>query len=255
MHENLFSLSGLTALITGSTQGIGRAIATGLAEAGATVILNGRDSAKLDTVVEEFRAAGHNVHGAAFDVTSEEAVTRGIEEVKDKAGAVHILVNNAGGTVRKFVQELTLSDWNHVMNINLNSAFLVTRAVLPQMMERKSGRIINICSLMSDIARGQNTPYAASKGGLRMFTRSLAVELGPANIQVNGIAPGYFSTRLTQPLQDDEKFSAWIKSRTPMARWGDVRELAGAAVFLASPASSFITGQIIYVDGGFTAAM
>ncbi|TVR05067.1 MAG: glucose 1-dehydrogenase [Spirochaetaceae bacterium] len=255
MSNALFSLEGKTALVTGSTQGIGRAIATGLAEAGATVILNGRDAAKLDGVVREFTDAGFTAHGVAFDVTGEEAVAAGVAKIAETIGDVHILVNNAGGTIRKFIQELTLDEWNHVMNLNLNSAFLVSRALVPQMLERKAGKIVNVCSLMSDIARQQNTPYAASKGAIRMFTRSLAVELGPSNIQVNGIGPGYFVTPLTRVLQENQQFDGWLKGRTPMARWGTVDELVGAAVFLASPASSFVTGQILYVDGGFTAAM
>ena len=255
MGNTLFSLDGQTALVTGSTQGIGRAIATGLAEAGATVILNGRDTNKLAGVVREFREAGYQAHGVAFDVTQEASVKQGVAEIADTVGEVHVLVNNAGGTVRKLVQDLSLDEWNHVMNINLNSAFLVTREIVPQMLARRAGKIINTCSLMSDIARQQNTPYAASKGGIRMLTRSLAVELGPSNIQVNGIGPGYFVTPLTKVLQENKEFDGWLKGRTPMARWGNVEELVGAAVFLASPASSFVTGQILYVDGGFTAAM
>ncbi len=254
MSTALFSLDGKRALVTGSTQGIGRSLARGLAEAGATVILNGRTAAKVDAAVEELRAEGLSAEGAAFDVTDERSVTRGIEEIVS-SGTIDVLVNNAGGTVRKPVHELSFDEWRRVLDLNLNGAFLTTRAVVPSMIEGKAGKIINTCSLMSDIAREQNTPYAASKGGMRMFTRALAVELGPHNIQVNGIGPGYFVTPLTKVLQENREFDSWLKRRTPMARWGRVEELVGAAVYLASPASSFVSGQILYVDGGFTAAM
>ena len=255
MSTRLFSLDGKTALVTGSTQGIGRALARGLAEAGATVILNGRTAAKVESAVAEFRDEGLSAEGIAFDVTDEDEVARGVETITSDGKAVDILLNNAGGTVRKRVHELSFEEWSRVLDLNLNGAFLTTRAIVPQMIERKSGKIINTCSLMSDIAREQNTPYAASKGGMRMFTRALAVELGPNNIQVNGIGPGYFVTPLTKVLEENREFDSWLKTRTPMARWGRVEELVGAAVYLASPASSFVSGQIIYVDGGFTAAM
>ncbi|MBU8912976.1 MAG: SDR family oxidoreductase [Spirochaetales bacterium] len=255
MTQGLFSMSGNNALVTGSTQGIGRALAEGLMRAGARVVLNGRTSEKVQTAVDECRKQGLSAEGVAFDVTDEGAVKAGIAEVTALVGQIDVLVNNAGGAARGPITEMSLANWRRIINLNLDSVFLVSREVIPDMITRKAGKIINTCSLMSRIARKDNANYAASKGGVAMFTKELAVELGPNNIQVNGIGPGYFITPLTEVLRRDEKFDLWLKGRTPMARWGNMDELVGAAVFLASPASDFVTGQIIYVDGGFTAAM
>lgn len=252
---DLFSLTGKNALVTGSTQGIGRAIAEGLMRAGARVVLNGRSAERVSSAVQECRARGLTAEGVAFDVTEESAVKSGIAKVTALLGQIDILANNAGGAARGPITEMTFTNWKRVISLNLDSAFLVSREVIPQMVARKAGKIINTCSLMSTIARKDNANYAASKGGVAMLTRELAVELGPSNVQVNGIGPGYFITPLVEVLRQDEAFDRWLRGRTPMARWGKVEELVGTAVFLASPASDFVTGQIIYVDGGFTAAM
>jgi len=247
-----FSLSGRRALVTGSSQGIGLALAGALAAAGAHVILNGRDPAKLATAAAKLRAAGNtSVDTAAFDVTDEDAV----HSAAASLGAVDILVNNTGINIRGPLETATLADWETVLRTNLTSAFLVARAVAPGMIARRSGKIINICSLMSDLARPTIAPYAAAKGGLKMLTRSMCAEWARHNIQINGIAPGYILTELTAPLADDPKFDSWIKSRTPAGRWGDVADLTGACVFLASPAAGFINGQIIVVDGGISAVI
>ncbi len=251
----MFSLKGKLALVTGSTQGIGYALAKGLAEAGATVVLNGRKKEKLDEAVDALKGEGLSIHGIAFDVTDEKGVIDGIAEVHSTIGPIDILVNNAGITVRKKVYDLTYDEWKSVMDVNLNGAFLVTKEVVPSMIERKGGKILNTCSLMSFFARTDNSPYASSKGGMALFTKALAVELGPSNIQANGIAPGYFNTPLTKVLQENETFDTWVKKSTPASRWGEVEELVGTAVYLASAASNFVTGQIICVDGGFTSSL
>ena len=255
MNPESFSLSGKVALVTGSTRGIGNAIAYGLASAGAKVILHGRRIDSVRSVVDGFRQDGLDAEAVAFDVTDETAVQQAGERTRADFGPIDVLVNNAGNTVRKGVQQLEFEEWRSVLEVNLDGVFLVTKSYVPQMIENGAGKIINVGSLMSEIARPNNTPYAASKGGIRMLTRALAVELGPENIQVNAIGPGYFTTALTEPLRNDAEFDTWLKSRTPLSRWGRVEELAGAAVFLSSEASSFVSGQIIYVDGGFSAAM
>jgi len=255
VKKELFSLEGKNALVTGSTQGIGRALAEGLMHAGARVVLNGRTQAKVDAAAGECRAAGFSAEGVAFDVTDEEAVKTGIARTRAIVGRVDILVNNVGGAARGPFVDMSFEDWKSVLSMNLDSAFLVTREVVPEMIDRREGKVIMTCSLMSHIARKDNANYAASKGGLAMFTKELATELGKNNIQVNGIGPGFFETPLTRVLRENAEFHSWLTGRTPMGRWGKVEELVGAAVFLASPASNFVTGQIIYVDGGFTAAM
>jgi gluconate 5-dehydrogenase len=246
-----FDLTGRRALVTGSSQGIGLAIARGLAAAGAAVLLNGRDAAKLAAAAEQLRADGLAVEVHAFDVTDETAV----HTARDAIGAIEILVNNAGIHRRGPLLEMPLANWEAVLRGNLTSAFLVARAFAPDMIARRRGKIINTCSVMSEISRPTIANYAASKGGLKMLTRALAVEWGPHNIQVNGIGPGYIATELNRPLIEDEKFNTWICGRTPLGRWGRPEEIAGAAVFLASAASDFITGQILYVDGGILAGL
>lgn len=253
--SRLFSLEGKVALVTGSSQGIGYALAKGLAEAGAEVILNGRKKDKLDEAVRSLEPEGLKAHGIVFDVIDESAVSVAIQHIQNTIGPIDILVNNAGITVRKKVYDLSYDEWKSVMAVNLDGAFLVTRAVVPSMMERRSGKILNTCSLMSLMARTDNTPYASSKGGMALFTKALAVELGAYNIQANGIGPGYFNTPLTKVLQENETFDAWVKSSTPASRWGEVEELVGTAVYLTSEASNFVTGQIVYVDGGFTSSL
>lgn len=219
------------------------------------MILNGRDAGKLARTMQEFASAGHRVDGQAFDVTSESAVTQGIAALTARVGPIDILVNNAGIHRRVMLAEMTLEDWDVVLRTNLTSAFLVTRAVVPAMIERQRGKIINVCSLMSELARPTIANYAAAKGGLKMLTRSMAIEWAKFNIQANGLGPGYMLTEMTAPLAADPKFDAWIKARTPAGRWGLPDEVIGATVFLASDASNFVNGQIIYVDGGLLAGV
>jgi gluconate 5-dehydrogenase len=250
-----FSLAGRRALITGSTQGIGFALARGLAEAGAQVILNGRDPAKLEKAVDELTMAELKVEGAAFDVTNAEQVSAAIGLLLSGGKPIDILVNNAGINRRMPLLEIPLEEWHRVLDTDLTSAFLVSRVVAPGMIARKAGKIVNICSLMSDLARPTTGAYAAAKGGLRMLTKTMCVEWAKENIQINGISPGYFETPLTQVLVNDPQFDGWIKARTPANRWGQVEELAGACVFLCSPAASFVNGHLLTVDGGLSAVI
>lgn len=252
MNAPAFNLAGRRALVTGSSQGIGFALAEALAAAGAHVVLNGRDEARLAAAAGQLRATGlAGVTTAAFDVTDEAAVNAGVAAL----GAVDILVNNTGIQRRGPLETMPLADWETVLKTNLTSAFLVARAVVPGMIARRSGKIINICSLMSDLARPTTAPYASAKGGLKMLTRSMCGEWARHNLQVNGIAPGYILTELTQPLAADPKFDTWIKGRTPAGRWGSVADLTGACVFLASPAADFVNGQILTIDGGLSAVI
>lgn len=255
MTNKLFDLNGKVALITGGASGLGNAIARGLAEAGATVVLNGRRRDKLEEAVAVLRQAGHRAGLAAFDVTDSSAVNAGVAATVAEYGAIDVLVNNAGMQHRQPIEEFSDADWLKLMSTNLNSAFFVARAVIPAMKARRSGKIINICSVLSFISRPSIVPYATSKGGLAMFTKGVAVELASHNIQVNGIAPGFYKTEMNTALFTNPEFDAWVCKRTPAARWGDPEELVGAAVFLASAASNYVSGQIISVDGGFTSAM
>ncbi|MEO9101371.1 MAG: glucose 1-dehydrogenase [Burkholderiaceae bacterium] len=251
-----FRLDGRLALITGSSEGIGLAIARGLAQAGAAVVLNGRTQSKLDAAAATLKDEGlMAVHHRAFDVTDADQVGKAVEEIEQTIGAIEILVNNAGIQRRAPIQEFAIDDWRELMATNLDSAFFVARAVSQQMIVRRRGRIINICSVQSELGRPGIAPYAASKGALKMLTKGMAIDLGPLGINVNGIGPGYFKTVLNEKLVKDEQFSGWLVNRTPSRRWGEVEELAGAAVFLASDASTFVNGHILYVDGGVTAQL
>ncbi|MEO5961777.1 MAG: SDR family oxidoreductase [Opitutaceae bacterium] len=255
--NSLFDLSGRTALITGSSQGLGFALARGLAQAGAAVVLNGRDEKKLAAAAAALRGEipGARVGMAAFDVTAGAACMAAIERVEQEFAPVDILLNNAGIHRRAPLEEMTEAQWREVIDTNLTSAFLVARAVAPRMIARRAGKIINTCSLMSEIGRPTTGNYAAAKGGLKMLTRAMAVEWAKHNLQINGIGPGYFETEMTKALVANPEFNAWVCKRTPAGRWGKPEELVGAAVFLASRASDFVNGQILYVDGGMLAAL
>lgn len=255
MTNPLFDLTGRTALITGSSRGLGRAMAEGLAKAGAKVLINGTDPARVAAAVEEFRAAGHQADAVAFNVTSEADVVRAFEELDAAGIAVDILVNNAGIQFRKPMVELETADWQRVLDTNLTSAFVIGREAAKRMIGRGHGKIINIGSLTSALARATVAPYTVSKGGIKLLTQAMAAEWAASGIQANAIGPGYMITDMNQALIDNPDFDAWVKGRTPARRWGKPEELIGAAVFLASPASDYVNGQIIYVDGGMLAVL
>jgi gluconate 5-dehydrogenase len=254
MTTHPFDLAGRVALVTGGGSGLGFAIARGLADAGARVVINGRNRAKLDAAATTLAEAGINARVVPFDVTDEAAVAAGFAAVERDVGPVDILVNNAAVNQRQALEKFSLAEWRALQAANLDGPFLVTRAALPSMKARRRGKIVNICSLASDLGRPNIVAYATSKGGLKMMTRALAVELAPFNIQVNGIAPGFFRTEMNAPLTADADFSAWVAKRTPAGRWGEPPEIAGAAVFLASAAADYVTGHLLQVDGGFAAA-
>lgn len=251
----LFDLTGRTALITGSSQGLGFALARGLGQAGASIVLNGRDQKKLAVMEETLRAEGLRVTTAAFDVTDGAASARAVARIEAEFASINILINNAGIQRRAPLAEMTEQQWREVIDTNLTSAFLVARAVAPLMIARGAGKIINICSVMSEVSRPTIGNYAAAKGGLKMLTRAMAVEWAKHGLQTNGIAPGYFATELNKALIENLEFNKWICGRTPAGRWGQPHELAGAAIFLASRASDFVNGQILTVDGGLLAAL
>ena len=251
----LFDLTGRTALVTGSSKGIGLALAGALGTAGARVVLNARDATRLETARLELQGRGINVSAFAFDVTDADAVQAGIDRIESEVGAIDILVNNAGMQHRSPFAEFPIDAWRKLTATNLDSVFFVGRAVAQRMIERKRGKIINVCSVQSELGRPGIAPYAATKGAVKMLTKGMAIDLGKHGIQVNGLGPGYFKTELNQALVADATFSAWLTGRTPAGRWGEVDELGGAAIFLASDASSFVSGHILYVDGGITASL
>jgi gluconate 5-dehydrogenase len=255
MSTSLFDLSGRTALVTGSSRGLGRSIAEGMARAGARLIINGVDPARVEAAVKEFRAGGHAAEGAAFDVTDEAAIIRAFEGLDAKGIAIDILVNNAGIQRRKPLVEFTTEEWRKVIETNLTSAFVIGREAAKRMIARKRGKIINIGSLGSELARPTIAPYTAAKGGIRNLTRSMAVEWAQHGIQANAIGPGYMLTDMNEALVNNADFNNWLMGRIPSKRWGKPDELVGAAIFLASDASTYVNGQIIYVDGGMLAAM
>ena len=250
-----FSLAGRTALITGSSAGIGLALAAGLAGAGARIVLNGRNAGKVDQAADKLRAGGANVVTMPFDVTDGAAVTKAVAEIESGIGPIDILINNAGMQRRAPLEQFEEAHWHELMKTNVDSVFLVGQAVARHMIGRKRGKIINVCSVQSELGRPNIAPYTASKGAVKMLTKGMAIDWGQHGIQVNGLGPGYFKTELNQALVDNPEFSAWLINRTPTRRWGDVEDLVGAAVFLASDASNFVNGHILYVDGGVTATL
>jgi len=252
----LFDLSGKTALVTGSSGGLGLSIARGLAEAGAAIVLNGRDGAKLSAAAHSLRTAGHQVTASAFDVSVEGAISAAFDGFDRSGITIDILVNNAGIQLRKPMVDLAADEWRRVLDTNLTSAFLVGREAARRMIARgKGGKIINIGSLTSEVARATIAPYTAAKGGIKLLTRSMAAEWAPHGIQANAIGPGYIITDMNKALIEDAKFDAWVRGRTPSGRWGVPDDLIGVAVFLASAASAYVNGQIIYVDGGMLAVL
>lgn len=255
-HSDPFRLDGRLALITGSSDGIGLALARALGRAGARVVLNGRDAGRLEKAASALLdEGGMSVDVVPFDVTDRTQVDGGVDRIEAGIGAIDILVNNAGIQRRASLEQFSASDWDAVVATNLSSVFHVSQSVARAMLTRGRGRIINIASVQSELARPGIAPYAATKGAIRMLTRGMAVDWGPRGLNVNGIAPGYFRTSMNEKLAADPEFSAWLIGRTPSRRWGNVEELGGAAVFLASDAASFVNGHLLYVDGGVTAQL
>ncbi|MEP1487634.1 MAG: gluconate 5-dehydrogenase [Algibacter sp.] len=257
MSINLFDLTGKIALITGGTHGLGQAMATGLGNAGATLIINGASSQdKLDTAVAHYKSLGLKAHGYLFDVTDEAQVIANVAKIEQEVGNIDILVNNAGIIKRTPLEDMEVADFEQVLKVDLVSPFIVSKHVVKGMIARKEGKIINICSMMSELGRNTVAAYAAAKGGLKMLTRNMATEWAKHNIQINGIGPGYFATSQTAPIRvDGHPFNDFIVGRTPAGRWGDPDDLQGAAIFLSSKASRFVNGQILYVDGGILATI
>jgi gluconate 5-dehydrogenase len=250
-----FDLTGRTALITGAAQGIGFALARGLGRAGASVVLNDYNEAQLELALTQLREQNLQATGCAFDVTIPEQVQAGVAAAEDRVGPIEILVNNAGVQHRETLEDVALETWRRIIDVNLTGVFLVSQAVARQMIKRGHGKIINIVSVNSECTRPGITPYAATKGAVKMLTKGMCADWARYGIQVNAIGPGYFVTPLTQPLRDDAAFDAWIRARVPAGRWGDLEELVGSAVFLASHASDFVNGQTIHVDGGLLAVI
>lgn len=250
-----FRLDGRTALVTGSTRGLGRAFATGLAEAGARVVLNGTRPDTVAAAASEMRAAGHDVLSYPFDVTDEASVISAFEGFDASGLEIDILVNNAGIQFRKPMLELETPDWRRVLDTNLTAAFVCGREAARRMVKRRAGKIINVGSLTSEVARATVAPYTVSKGGIKLLTKAMAAEWAELGIQANAVGPGYIATDMNQALLDDPAFDAWVRARTPARRWGRPEELAGTVVYLASAASDFVNRQIIYVDGGMISVL
>nr|WP_321458568.1 SDR family oxidoreductase [uncultured Cohaesibacter sp.] len=252
---SLFDLSGRTALVTGSSRGLGRAMLEGLAQAGATIIVNGVNKERVETAAIELREKGYKVHEAPFDVTDDASVVAAFNKFDAEGINVDILINNAGIQLRKPMVEMSTDEWNKVIDTNLTSAFVTGREAAKRMIPRGYGKVINIGSLTSEVARATVAPYTAAKGGIKLLTRSMAAEWAAAGIQANAIGPGYMITEMNKALLENEAFDSWVKGRTPSARWGHPEELVGTAVYLASSASDYVNGQIIYVDGGMLAVL
>lgn len=255
MSRALFDLTGKLALITGSSQGIGLALAKGLSEAGARVVLNGRDRAKLERAAGTLKAAGIASEMAVFDVTDAKAVEIAIGDIEERLGAIDILVANAGINLRAPSVEMPAETWRQVMSTNVDGVWYCCQAAGKRMVARGRGKIITICSVQSELGRPTIAPYATSKGALRMMTRTLCAEWAKHGVNVNGVAPGYYDTELTSALVANAEFTDWLCKRVPAGRWGKLEELVGATVFLAAPASDFVHGHLLYVDGGMTAVV
>ncbi len=257
MSTALFDLTGKVALVTGSTHGLGMAMAMGLGEAGATLIVNGFSSdAKIAAAVDQYRAKGITAHGYRFDVTNECSVNTAVAKIESEVGPIDILVNNAGIIKRVPLLDMAVADFEEVVRTDLTAVFIVTKPVVQSMIRRGGGKVINICSMMSELGRNSVGAYAAAKGGLKMLTRNMATEWAKHNVQVNGIGPGYFATSQTEAIRvDGHPFNDFIIQRTPAGRWGEPDDLQGTAVFLSSKASDFVTGQVVYVDGGILATI
>ena len=253
--SSMFDLTGRIALVTGSSKGIGLALAEAVAGAGAEVVVNSRNPDELEATRVKLADAGHKAHAYAFDVTDQDAVVDNIERIEAEVGPIDILFNNAGIQRRTPLEEFPIETWREVMAINLDAVFYVGQAVAKRMIPRGRGKIINTCSLGSEIARATISPYVTSKGAVKMLTKAMCVEWAKYGIQTNGIGPGYIKTELNVALTRDPEFNAMIQRRTPAGRWGEVDELKGAAIFLAAPASDFVNGQILYVDGGVLSSM
>jgi len=257
MGTSLFDLDGKIALVTGSTHGLGMAMAKGLGKAGATIIVNGNSSQqKIDEAVVQYKSEGIKVVGFKFNVANENEVIKAIDTIQKEVGEIDILINNAGIIKRTPLEDMEVADFREVINIDLVSPFIVSKHVVKSMINRKQGKIINICSMMSELGRNSVGAYAAAKGGLKMLTRNMATEWAKHNIQVNGIGPGYFATSQTAPIRvEGHPFNEFIINRTPAAKWGDPNDLEGVAIFLSSRASDFVNGHILYVDGGILATI
>ena len=256
MSLSLFDLTGKRALLTGATHGLGMSMATGLARAGAQVIINDISPEKLESAIKEYAENSIDVKGYLFDVTDEIAVKEAVAKIEAEVGPIDILVNNAGIIKRTPVIDMEVADWEAVIRIDLTGPFIMSKHVGKNMIARNAGKVINICSMMSEVGRETVSAYAAAKGGLKMLTKNLATEWAKYNIQVNGIGPGYFATTQTAPIRvDGHPFNEFILSRTPAARWGDPEDLQGATIFLSSRASDFVNGHILYVDGGILASL
>jgi gluconate 5-dehydrogenase len=255
MSLKLFDLSGRIVLVTGSSKGLGLAMAEGLAAAGAEVILNARNAGELEQARERLAAAGNRVRALPFDVTDESAVEDAVARIERDIGPIDALFNNAGIQRRGPLIDFPLATWREIMAGDLDQVFIVGRAVARRMVPRRKGRIVNTCSLTSQVARTSIAPYTAAKGAVKLLTQAMCVEWAPHGLNVNGIGPGYFRTELNRALFENAEFDGWLRKRTPAGRWGDVEELQGAAIFLASDASTFVNGQVIYVDGGLLAGM
>ena len=255
MSHPLFDLSGKTALVTGSSRGLGRAIAEGLAQAGARLVINGTQAERTHQAQKELQAKGYAVEALVFDVSDEQAVLSAFNTLDERKIAVDILVNNAGIQYRKPMVELATADWNRIIETNLTSCFVIGREAAKRMITRGHGKIINIASLTSELARVTVAPYTVSKGGVKMLTKAMAAEWAVHGLQANAIGPGYMITDMNQALIDNPDFDAWVKARTPAKRWGKPEELVGAAIFLASDASNYVNGQVIYVDGGMISVL